>query len=97
MSTWKFTGKIYKEFDKNIQGYISILSKDNCSSKMEIPSNNKAELALTHSYVVFQMFLMSNKSLLIEISVSDLLKVIFSLNVRIKKGSYFRLQLRNLH
>ena len=65
------TGKVLKEYDKNIQGYISALN----FSKMEIPKNNKAPLGLIHSHIVFQLYLVSSKSFLIEITVTDLSKV----------------------
>ena len=67
MNNWKSCGKIYKEFDYNIQGYISIFSNSSC----------KIEIDLTHNFLVFQLFLISNRSLIIEISESDILKVKF--------------------
>ncbi len=88
MNYWKFTGNICKEFDRNLQGYISVLSKNNSISKMEIPNSSKSELGLASNFVVFQVLLLSNKSLLIEITVSDMLKVL-NYKVRIKKGFYF--------
>jgi hypothetical protein len=95
MNYWKFTGNISKEFDRNLQGYISVLSKNNSISKMEIPNSSKSELGLTSNFVVFQVLLLSNKSLLIEITVSDMLKVLIN-KVRIKKGFYFLPPLRKL-
>ena len=91
LSKWHFIGKHNKIFDPQIKCYEHILATG-ALSKMEIPGNrsysykfnpNKS-LALFQSYIVFQIYLFSNKQFSIEISISDTTKVkrrlIFSSN-----------------
>ena len=91
LSKWHFIGKHNKIFDPQIKCYEHILATG-ALSKMEIPGNrsysykfnpNKS-LALFQSFIVFQIYLFSNKQFSIEISISDTTKVkrrlIFSSN-----------------
>jgi hypothetical protein len=74
VKNWKFTGKIAKEYDSSIKGYVNILNAGGIS-KMQIPPNDKTTLGIVQSYIVFQIFLFSPKAFGIEIAISDTSKV----------------------
>jgi hypothetical protein len=73
VKNWKFTSKNVKEYDPPVKGYVNII---NGIGKMQIPSNDKNSLGIVQSYIVFQLFVFSPKSLSIEIAISDTSKVI---------------------
>jgi hypothetical protein len=77
VKTWKFSGKISKEYDSQLKGYINILNNAG-TSKMQLPSNEKNSLGIVQNFVVFQIFIYSPKLFNIEIIISDTLKVIIS-------------------
>jgi hypothetical protein len=67
---WKYGGKIAKEYDKDVKGYINILNTAGVS-KMQIPTSDKQSLGIVQSYIVFQIYLFSPKGFNIEITISD--------------------------
>ncbi len=74
MKIWKFGGKIAKEYDPTIKGYVNILNVGGVS-KMQIPNSDKNFLGIVQSYLVFQIYLFSPKSFNIEIAISDTSKL----------------------
>jgi hypothetical protein len=74
VKTWKFQGKISKEYDSQLKGYINILNNAG-ASKMQLPSNEKNALGIVQNYVVFQLFIFSPKLFNIEITITDTMKV----------------------
>ena len=71
---WKFLGKNKKEYDQTVKGYVNTLLIARVS-KMQIPSNEKLNLGIVQSYIVFQIYLFSSNTVNIEIVISDTLKV----------------------
>jgi hypothetical protein len=71
---WKFAGKITKEYDSTVKGYINLLHVPGVS-KMQIPKDDKLSLGIVQSYIVFQIYIFTPKSLSIEIAISDTSKV----------------------
>ena len=63
-------GKMSKEYDNQLKGYIHILNAGGLS-KMQIPPNDKISLGLMQGTLVFQMFLASPKSFTIEVAITD--------------------------
>lgn len=73
---WKLAGKITKEYDSSVKSYVNLLHVAGVS-KMQIPKDEKTFLGIVQSYVVFQIYIFSPKSLSIEIAISDTTKVGF--------------------
>jgi len=71
---WKFLGKNKKEYDQTVKGYVNTLLIARVS-KMQIPSNEKLNLGIVQSYIVFQIYLFSSNTVNIEIVISDTVKV----------------------
>jgi hypothetical protein len=71
------TGKLSKEYDSSVKGYVHMLNSGGVS-KMQIPSNDKNHLGIVQSYIVFQIYVFSPKSFSIEIAISDTSKVQFN-------------------
>lgn len=73
-SKWGFIGKHSKIYDPHLHTYEMVLSTGNLS-KMEIPKNSnnnkKQSLSLFQCFIVFQLYLFTNKQLTIEIAISD--------------------------
>ena len=73
-SKWGFIGKHSKIYDPHLRTYEMVLSTGNLS-KMEIPKNSnnnkKQSLSLFQCFIVFQLYLFTNKQLTIEIAISD--------------------------
>ena len=71
---WKFQGKISKEYDQQLKGYIVILNNAG-TSKIQSPNNEKQVLGILQNFLVFQVFIFSPKLFNIEITISDAIKV----------------------
>ena len=91
MSNWEFIGKCRKVYDKSVKSYMHLLD-NGALSKMKMPKDN-ISLGIVQGYVVFQIYLFSQKNFSIEISFSDTQKIrhrlIFSANLRDLNMNYF--------
>ena len=91
MNNWTFVGKSRKVYDKSVKSYMQLLDTGGLS-KMKMPKDN-VSLGIVQGYVVFQIYLFSQKNFSIEISFSDTQKIrhrlIFSANLRDLNMNYF--------
>ena len=91
LENWNFTGKCKKIYDKSIKSYMHLLDNGGIS-KMSIPKDN-ISLGIVQGYIVFQIYLLTQKNFSIEISVSDTQntrhRLIFSSNLRELNMNYF--------
>ena len=90
LENWNFTGKNKKIYNKLINSYIYTLDS---TSKMQIPKNQNISLGIIQGFIIFQIYLFSQKNISIEISFSDTLnikhRIIFSSNIKELNINYF--------
>ncbi len=90
LENWNFTGKNKKIFNKLINSYIYTLDS---TSKMQIPKNQNISLGIIQGFIIFQIYLFSQKNISIEISFSDTQnikhRIIFSSNIKELNSNYF--------
>ena len=91
LDSCNFIGKCKKIYDKSIKSYMHLLDNGGIS-KMSIPKDN-ISLGIVQGYIVFQIYLLTQKNFSIEISVSDTQntrhRLIFSSNLRELNMNYF--------
>jgi hypothetical protein len=90
LENWNFTGKNKKIYNKLINSYIYTLDS---TSKMQIPKNQNISLGIIQGFIIFQIYLFSQKNISIEISFSDTQnikhRIIFSSNIKELNINYF--------
>jgi hypothetical protein len=90
LENWNFTGKNKKIYNKLINSYIYTLDS---TSKMQIPKNPNISLGIIQGFIIFQIYLFSQKNISIEISFSDTQnikhRIIFSSNIKELNINYF--------
>ena len=91
LDSCNFIGQCKKIYDKSIKSYMHILDNGGIS-KILIPKDN-ISLGIVQGYIVFQIYLLTQKNFSIEISVSDTQntrhRLIFSSNLRELNMNYF--------
>ncbi len=91
LDSCNFIGKCKKIYDKSIKSYMHLLDNGGIS-KISIPKDN-ISLGIVQGYIVFQIYLLTQKNFSIEISVSDTQntrhRLIFSSNLRELNMNYF--------
>ncbi len=91
LDSCNFIGQCKKIYDKSIKSYMHILDNGGIS-KILIPKDN-ISLGIVQGYIVFQIYLLTQKNLSIATSVSDTQntrhRLIFSSNLRELNMNYF--------
>eukprot|EP00357_Protocruzia_adherens_P010546 CAMPEP_0114973092 /NCGR_PEP_ID=MMETSP0216-20121206/764_1 /TAXON_ID=223996 /ORGANISM="Protocruzia adherens, Strain Boccale" /LENGTH=867 /DNA_ID=CAMNT_0002333549 /DNA_START=217 /DNA_END=2820 /DNA_ORIENTATION=- len=68
-SSWKVSKTIPRVFEKTVKGYI--FNMDAGAVKAQLPKEDKKDLALVQSFLVFQIFVPTGKQLSIELAITD--------------------------
>ncbi|KAM9227788.1 protein CFAP20DC [Leptosomus discolor] len=72
---WKIFGNpsaIWKEYDKEVKGFVFILKGSSQINKMQLPKENRQTLGLIQRFLTLQIFVLSGQDFSTELLITDL-------------------------